>query len=216
MANLTHLHRPSIGNVLQSHPKRKFSSSFSRFPFPLYDKAYEHDACGVAFIADIRGRKTHTIISQSLTALENLKHRGAYGAEENTGDGAGVIVQIPHTFFTTETKHLGFILPAQGSYAVGVLFLSQDKRARNACWDVCVKTINKSQMRVLGFRDVPTNNNPIGKSAKDSEPFIRQVFIAKNKTIKSVQTFERMLYLIRRMIENAIAKSTISIILLIR
>ena len=189
--------------------KKSSTSDYSRSDFPLYDAIYEHDACGVAFIADIKGRKSHATITQSLIALKNLKHRGAAGAEENSGDGAGLLAQIPHTFFKDASIRLGFSLPNPGAYAVGVLFLPHDIKARRACEIIFEQTINKFSMRVIGFRDVPVNDTPLGNSAKNAQPIIRQVFIARGQAIKSVQSFERLLYLARRIIEKKVAKLTL-------
>lgn len=200
---------PSLASAKQTSLKRKSPSVISRFPQSLYDANYEHDACGVAFIADITGRKSHSLITQSMIALKNLQHRGALGAEGNTGDGAGIIVQIPHKFFKFESKQLGFTLPKPGDYAVGTLFLPKNKQARKQCEEICVQSVTKFGMKVLGFRDIPVNNSPIGNTAKKSEPYIRQIFIEKNKKLKDLQAFERLLYLTRRTIENTIAKSSI-------
>ncbi|HVA96383.1 MAG TPA: glutamate synthase large subunit [Candidatus Acidoferrales bacterium] len=198
---------PKLASVSHASKRKHLASDISRSYNSLYDPGFEHDACGVAAIADITGRRSHAIITQSLIALNNLKHRGSHGFEENTGDGAGIVLQIPHTFFKEETKRLGFALPRQGAYAVGVLFLPKVAKVRKQYEEICEQIITRMKMDVLGYRTVPVNNRSIGMTAKNSEPFIRQIFIAKGKEIRTIKTFERMLYITRRMIENAIAQS---------
>lgn len=176
----------------------------------LYDPDYEHDACGVAFIVDIKGRRSHEIVSKSLTALRNLQHRGASGAEKNTGDGAGITLQIPHQFFLAELKKLKIKLPDAEAYGVGMVFLPGDLKDLQKCAAICENIIAKSGQEFLGWRDVPQNNILLGKTAKQSEPVIRQFFVrAKPASMKS-NDFERRLYLIRRRIETAVLSSDIT------
>src|SRR5664279_1846514 len=140
----------------------------------LYDPRFEHDACGLAFITDIKGRKSHGIVTDALTALKNLMHRGACGCEKNTGDGAGIILQIPHELFNQEMKN---ILPQPGDYGVEMIFFPKNARARKQCEVICKRIIEKSGQKIIAWRDVPQNNILIGPTAKKAEPVIRQVFV---------------------------------------
>ena len=170
----------------------------------LYDPAHEHDACGVGFVVHIKGEKSHQIVEQAITVLENLDHRGACGCEENTGDGAGILLQIPHAFFQHACKGLGFSLPEPGEYGVGMIFLPDDRKLRPRCEKTLEKIIADEGQKLLGWRKVPTDNMYLGDTAKACEPFVRQVFIARGKGIKDDLAFERKLYVIRRRAENAL------------
>src|SRR5256885_11435089 len=168
----------------------------------LYDPQFEHDSCGVGFVVDIAGRKSNAIVRRSLQVLLNLQHRGAKGCEANTGDGAGILVQIPHDFLKPECKKLGFDLPTLGNYGVGMVFLPRDSHSQQWAKEIIEAAITRAGQRLLGWRDVPTNNSPIGESAKAVEPVFKQVFVGRNPYIKSVDEFERKLYLIRKRIEK--------------
>jgi glutamate synthase (ferredoxin) len=168
----------------------------------LYDPQFEHDACGVGFVVDIAGRKSNDIVRRSLQVLVNLQHRGAKGCEANTGDGAGILLQIPHEFLQAECKKLGFKLPAPGNYGVGMVCLPRDSYTQRWAKDLVEAAIVRAGQKVLGWRDVPTDNTPIGDSAKAVEPVFKQVFIERNLYLKSVDDFERKLYLIRKRIEK--------------
>ncbi|MDP9382392.1 MAG: glutamate synthase large subunit [Chloroflexota bacterium] len=170
----------------------------------LYDPRYEHDACGVAFVADVKGRRSHDTVAQALQALENLLHRGATGSEANTGDGAGVLLQIPHNFLSRECSRLGFTLPDPGRYAVGMVFLPHDPCAARLCEEKLEEIARASGMTALGWRDVPRDNSPIGPSARAGEPLMRQVFLARPEALEDDLAFERALYLVRRRAENAL------------
>jgi glutamate synthase (NADPH/NADH) large chain len=168
----------------------------------LYDPQFEHDACGVGFVVDIAGRKSNEIVRRSLQVLVNLQHRGAKGCEANTGDGAGILIQIPHDFLKAECKKLGIGLPAPGNYGVGSVFLPRDSYTQRWCKEIVEAAITRAGQKVLGWRDVPTNNEPIGDSAKAVEPVFKQVFIGRDPYLKTVDDFERKLYLIRKRIEK--------------
>ncbi len=170
----------------------------------LYDPQFEHDACGVGFVVNIKGEKSHQIVEQALTVLENLDHRGACGCEENTGDGAGILLQIPHAFFQHACDGLGFHLPEPGQYGVGMIFLPDDRKLRRRCEKTLEEIIASEGQRLLGWRKVPTDNMYLGDTAKSCEPFIRQLFIGRSKAIKDDMAFERKLYVIRRRAENAL------------
>ena len=145
----------------------------------LYDPAHEHDACGVGFVVDIKGRKSHAIVSQALTVLKNLLHRGACGCEVNTGDGAGILIQMPHRFLERECSRLGFTLPAPGHYGAGLVFLPRAEADRAACRAILERMVAEEGQVVLGWRPVPTDSSPIGPTARSVEPAVEQVFIAR-------------------------------------
>src|SRR5260221_2155480 len=160
----------------------------------LYDPALAKDSCGVGFIADIKGRKSHQIVEDALTILVNLEHRGAVGADPRAGDGAGILVQIPHQFFARKTAELGFALPAPGESAVGALSLPHEEGWRHEITKVFAEEIANEGMVVLGWRDVPTDNSTLGESVKPTEPVHRQIFIGKGGRKLSEDDFERRLY----------------------
>src|SRR5215831_8175982 len=184
--------------------RERFTHMFSALPPKqgLYDPQFEHDACGVGFVVDIAGRQSNEIVRRSLQVLVNLQHRGAKGCEANTGDGAGILIQIPHDFLKGECKKLGIELPAPGNYGVGTVFLPRDSYTQRWCKEIVEAAITRAGQRVLGWRDVPTNNEPIGDSAKAVEPVFKQVFVGRNSYVKTVDDFERKLYLIRKRIEK--------------
>lgn len=164
----------------------------------LYDPRFEHDACGVGFIVHKTGKKSHDIVEQALTILLNLDHRGACGAEKNTGDGAGILCQIPDLFFRKVTSNLGFTLPAAGQYGVGMLYTAPDAEIRGKSRQEFEKIAAEEGLKVLGWRDVPTDNSSLGNSARSTEPFIEQVFIERNANLSDDLAFERKLYVIRK------------------
>ena len=166
----------------------------------LYDPAFEHDSCGVGFIVHMKGKKSHDIIANALTILENLDHRGAC-CEENTGDGAGILMQLPHAFLQ---KVAGFALPEPGQYGVASLFTSPDGAARAASQAEFEKVAREEGCPVIGWRDLPVDNARLGKSAKASEPFMRQAFLARDLKLADDAAFERKLYVIRKVAHNAI------------
>ncbi|MCF6354205.1 MAG: glutamate synthase large subunit [Candidatus Polarisedimenticolaceae bacterium] len=167
----------------------------------LYDPRNEHDACGIGFVADIKGRKSHKIIRDGLTILERLTHRGAVGADPLAGDGAGILLQTPDAFLRGVS---GCELPAEGEYAVGMLFLPRNADSRAQCETTVERFITTEGQRVLGWRDVPVNNSGLGKSVLPTEPFIRQVFIGCGSGITDQNAFERKLFIIRKQIENSV------------
>jgi glutamate synthase (ferredoxin) len=170
----------------------------------LYDPRFEHDACGVGFVVNIKGEKSREIIEQALTVLENLDHRGACGCEENTGDGAGILMQVPHGFFSEACEGLGFQLPDAAEYGVGIVFLPDHREQRRRFEKIIEQMIVAEGQRVLGWRKVPTDNLYLGETAKASEPFVRQVFVGRGANLGDDLAFERKLYVIRRRAENAI------------
>ncbi len=170
----------------------------------LYDPRFEHDACGVGFVANIKGTKSHSIIEQALQVLLNLDHRGACGCEINTGDGAGILMQMPHEFLKTASKAAGISLPGVGEYGVGMVFLPPDASERRECEKIFERIVIEEGQRFLGWRDIPSNNTSLGETAKASEPFMRQIFIARSSKLSDDMAFERKLYVIRKRAENSI------------
>ena len=179
-------------------------------PGGLYDPATEHDACGVGFVVDIKGRRSHTLVEQGLTILKNLQHRGACGCEENTGDGAGILIQIPHAFLARECEKLGVKLPVAGEYGTGLVFLPRDPGQRAACEKLFEAVVREESQVVLGWRDVPVDDSSLGPSARACEPVFRQIFIGRGGSVKDAVLFELKLYVIRKRIEHAIANSDVA------
>ncbi|TDO20602.1 glutamate synthase large subunit [Pedobacter duraquae] len=170
----------------------------------LYDQRFEHDACGIGFVAHVKGRKSQQIISDAITILENLDHRGACGAEINTGDGAGIMIQIPHEFFYDECLKVGFSLTQSGDYGVGMLFLPKDIKAREECREVIYRAAEKLNLEILGFRKVLTNSDGIGETALSVEPEMEQVFVARPYAIAAGADFERKLYVFKNYLTKTI------------
>jgi glutamate synthase (NADPH/NADH) large chain len=170
----------------------------------LYDPALDKDSCGVGFIADIKGRKSHQIVEDALTILLNLEHRGAVGADPRAGDGAGILVQIPHAFFTKEAARLGFKLPKAGQYAVGALFMPRDDAWREVIRGIYADTLKREGLKLIGWREVPTDNSTLGESVKPTEPVHLQVFIGQGREKLDEDEFERRLYILRKVISNQI------------
>jgi len=179
----------------------------------LYSSSFEHDACGIGFVANIKGNKSHQIVGDALTVLENMEHRGACGCEANTGDGAGIMIQIPHEFFFDECIKLGVHLPSFGRYGVGVVFFPQDIRLREECRDIFNRTADKLGLEVLAYRKVPVNPEGIGTTALSVEPEMEHVFIACPDHISNRDEFERKLFVLRNhashTINNTVKKDPI-------
>ena len=169
----------------------------------LFDPALERDSCGVGFIANLKGVKSHQVIADALSMLCNLEHRGAVGADPLAGDGAGILIQIPHAFFKDECAKAGFTLPEPQHYAVGQLFLPRDERLIAHCQVVWERVLEEEGLKLLGWRDVPVDNSCLSDLVKATEPFQRQVFIARPEGI-SENEFERQLYLARKIVSNSI------------
>jgi len=170
----------------------------------LYDPQYEHDACGVGFVANIKGKKSHEIVLQGLEVLEKMKHRGACGWEKNTGDGSGILIQIPDKYLRKVCAERSIELPAEGEYAVGMVFMPPDISQRRAIEDICRQMVQAEGQKFLGFRKVPTINESLGNTAKAQEPVVKQFFVAKGKEVASDLEFERKLYVIRRRITKRV------------
>lgn len=172
--------------------------------YGLYDCRFEHDACGVGFVCDINGKKSnHTVVS-GLEVLKRLSHRGSTGADPQTGDGAGILIQIPHEFFVKVCPESGIKIPAAGDYAVGMVFLPVDHNEREFCRNIFPRLIKEQGLVLLGWRKVPVNPGSIGVAARQAQPAIEQLFIASGKQIREQLSFERSLYIIRKKAENAV------------
>jgi glutamate synthase (ferredoxin) len=169
----------------------------------LYDPSYEHDACGMGFVVNIKGIKSHEIVDDALSVLENLSHRGAQGADENTGDGAGILVQIPHAFYQRECQVLGFDLPKSGDYGVGMIFAHKYDEFRKIQIDLFEKIVSEEGQKILGWREVPIDKSVPGDTAKAAMPRFIQVFIEKEPSLEPLD-FERTLYTIRKQAEKII------------
>ena len=174
----------------------------------LYDPSFEHDACGIGFVANIKGHKSHQHISDALTVLENMEHRGACGCETNTGDGAGIMIQLPHEFFFDECLKLGVHLPSFGRYAAGMVFFPKEIRLREECRDIFNRSAEKLGLEILAYRKVPVNTSGIGPTALSVEPEIEQVFIACPDHINHPDDFERKLFILRNYASHLI-RSTV-------
>ncbi len=183
---------------------KNYLKNSSNFPQAkgLYNPAFEHDNCGVGFIARIDGKPTHTIIDDSITILLNLEHRGAVGSDKATGDGAGLLLQIPDLFLRLNCLDIGIKLPEPGDYGVAMVFLPQNKKNADYCMSVVEKCAEEEHCEVLGWREVPVSSGHLGELARSSQPQIRQLFLSRCSY--DHDAFERKLYVIRRLIENEI------------
>ncbi|MFT5084464.1 MAG: glutamate synthase (NADPH/NADH) large chain [Lentisphaeria bacterium] len=176
----------------------------------LYRPEFEHDACGIGFVANLKGRKSHDIIENALTMLACMEHRGGTGVDINSGDGAGVLIQIPHELLSDETGKDGISLPAYGEYGVGMVFFPSDESKRQECRAVLERNISKLGLTLLGYRIVPKDNSMIGQTALEKEPQIEQVFI-QNSSCKTQQQFERKLYVLRNYTSHIISETVANI-----
>ena len=170
----------------------------------LYDPRQEHDACGVGFVAHIKGKQCHNLVRQGLQILQNLTHRGAVGADPLAGDGAGILIQVPDVFLRKCCEAQGVTLPAAGDYGVGMLFLPRDASARAACEKVIADKVAAEGQKILGWRDVPVDNSSLGEGVKAVEPVVRQVFIGRGKNCQDADSFERKLFVIRKTAEHGV------------
>ncbi|MEO0758127.1 MAG: glutamate synthase large subunit [Cyanobacteria bacterium J06648_16] len=177
----------------------------------LYDPQFEHDACGVGFVVQMKGKASHEIVEQALTILTNLNHRGAVGAEPNTGDGAGILMQLPHRFLQKVATAAGFTLPDKGQYGVGMIYGSPDPARRQQGRRLFEEVAATEGQQVIGWRDVPTDNRSLGTSAQASEPFMQQVFIRRSVDLADELAFERKLYVIRKRSHMAIRHAEVDL-----
>lgn len=175
----------------------------------LYDPRFEHDSCGVGFVCNIDGKASHDIVSKGMDVLERMSHRGAVGADPKTGDGAGVLIQMPHRFYERVCRSCGIELPEEGKYGTGIVFLPTEEKDRDRCEGSFEEIIKSEGQLFLGWRDVPVNGSIIGTVASETMPVIRQVFIGCSPDMKDPMAFERKLYVIRKRVEKAIAVSSV-------
>ncbi|WP_010284796.1 glutamate synthase large subunit [Bacillus timonensis] len=173
----------------------------------MYNPQFEHDACGIALLANINGRQTHSIVSQALVALERLDHRGGRGADNLLGDGAGILTQIPHQLFRTEWEEAGKLLIDAGKYGVGMFFLPQQKSSRQRCKDIIENIITEEGLEFFDWRNVPTFDKNLHQQAKETQPVIRQIFVKSPYEMAGDIKFERKLYQVRRKIEKALKRA---------
>ena len=169
----------------------------------MYHPEFEHDNCGIGFVAQLKGRKSHKIIQMGLDVLENMTHRGAEGADSKTGDGAGVLIQVPRDFYLIQ----GYNLPPEGQFGTGILFLPQDEADAEECIAIMVDFIAREGLSLIGFREVPRDNSTLGEVAKKAEPRMKQILIGGEL---EQHDLERKLYIVRKKTENAIRKSKIN------
>lgn len=171
----------------------------------LYHPEYEHEACGIGMVANINGKKSHEIVEHAITILCNLEHRGGQSADTSTGDGAGILTQIPHSFFEKQCDKENIQLPREGGYGIGMVFLPQDPEIRKKTQKQIQNVIEEEEQIFLGWRTVPVNDSFVGDMAKKSKPFIRQVFVAPSPDLHDQDNFERKLYVIRKRLENEVS-----------
>jgi glutamate synthase domain-containing protein 2/glutamate synthase domain-containing protein 1/glutamate synthase domain-containing protein 3 len=183
---------------------------YSRTREGLYDSFYEHDACGVGFVCNVQNEPSHDIVSKGIEMLINLEHRGACGCDEQTGDGTGILLQLPHAFFESVLEDLGAGRLEPGSYGAGLVFLPQDYAQRTACKEKVEAVIRDEGQQLLGWRRVPTNDARVGEAARQQEPDIWQVFVGRGRALVDQDAFERKLYVIRKVIEHDIAGSELT------
>ena len=176
----------------------------------LYDPQFEHDACGVGFVVNIKGHKSHRILEQAIQVLKNLDHRGACGCEVNTGDGAGVLLQMPHAFNEEVCRKARITLPGPGEYGSGIIFMPRNPTVRRLIEQKFEQVVQSEGQHVLGWRTVPTTNGMLGETARSCEPFMRQVFIKRDPSLATELDFERKLYVIRKRAYNEIRTSTMA------
>src|SRR3569833_195986 len=170
----------------------------------LYRPEFEHDSCGTGFITNINGHKSNQIIDDALTMLENMEHRGACGCDPDSGDGAGILIQLPHEFFMEECSDLEISLPEAGAYGVGMIFFPKESSLKKACKNIIDSAVEKLGLKSLGYRRVNTNSSVIGETARKAEPSVEQIFIQRPHNINNTEDFERKLYILRRYINKTV------------
>src|SRR5260370_17609985 len=170
-----------------------------------YGSRVEHEACGIGYVDSIDGQKSHDIVLKGIQVLINLTHRGACGCDPETGDGAGILIQIPHSFFARECARIGFTLPAPGEYGVGMIFLPVDPQERMLCAGILERIAKEEGLTVLGWRDTPIDGNMIARVARNTQPYTAQIFIPPAPAMAQ-DALERKLYVVRKLAEAAVAE----------
>ncbi|MDB5115893.1 MAG: gltB 2, partial [Mucilaginibacter sp.] len=173
----------------------------------LYRPEFEHDSCGTGFITNINGHKSNQIIDDALTMLENMEHRGACGCDPDSGDGAGILIQLPHEFFMEECSNLEISLPEPGEYGVGMIFFPKDSHLKKAVRTAIDNGIEKLGLHKLGYRKLAVNSSVIGETARSAEPDVEQLFLARPHYITNADDFERKLYVLRRYINKTVTET---------
>jgi glutamate synthase (NADPH/NADH) large chain len=196
-------HSPGIENISKDPRVTQVSTHGLPAPQGLYNPANEHDACGIGFVANIKGQKSHDIIEKGIQILINLTHRGACGCDPETGDGAGLLIQIPHRFFAREAAKLGFTLPPAGEYGVGMVFMPVERHERLVTEGILERIVQEEGLTVLGWRDTPIDGNAIGRVARSSQPYIQQIFVGRPSHLTQ-DLFENKLYVVRKRAETEV------------
>ncbi|MFN8625530.1 MAG: glutamate synthase large subunit [Candidatus Binatia bacterium] len=173
----------------------------------LYDPIHEHDACGVGFVANIKGAQSHDIIDKGLEVLQNLAHRGACGCDPTTGDGAGILIQLPHEFLHAQCRPLRIDLPDPGTYGVGMVFLPRNVSERNVCQEIFERIVHEEGLRLLGWRAVPVDPSACGELGRQMMPEIRQIFVGAGRQVRDAEALERKLYLVRKRVERTVREA---------
>src|SRR5579862_2398811 len=190
---------------MSSHPNEDFTLGLPPQQ-GLYDPRHEHDNCGMGFIVNLNGNRSHEIIKKGIEILINLTHRGACGCDPETGDGAGILIQIPHEFFSRECSALGFSLPPAGLYGVGMMFLPVEPKQRLICEGIVERVAREEGLTVLGWRDTPLHGDAIGRQARATQPYIEQIFL-RGPANTDQDELERKLYVVRKRCETEIGDS---------
>jgi glutamate synthase (NADPH/NADH) large chain len=173
----------------------------------LYRSEFEHDSCGTGFITNINGHKSHSIVSDALTMLENMEHRGACGCDPESGDGAGILIQLPHEFLMEECSDLEISLPEPGEYGVGMIFFPKEPALKKASRKIIAAAVEKLGFELLGYRKLHVNSSVIGETARQAEPDSEQLFVARPRTVTNTEDFERKLYVLRRYINKTVTET---------
>jgi glutamate synthase (NADPH/NADH) large chain len=172
----------------------------------LYSPELEHDACGIGCIANINGTKSFDVLHDALTMLENMEHRGGRGCNPKTGDGAGVLLQIPHELLKEECSSLGFELPEEGKYGVGMIFFPREKHVAESCRKILLRVVEDLDLQLIGFRVVPVDHSVPGPGASEVEPTIEQAFIKAKDENLAADVFERKLFVLRNYASHLVSK----------
>lgn len=199
--------RDESGLVVNAAGRRVYAENLVPGPQGLYHPRNERDACGVGFVCNLKGEKSHDVIHKALQILVNLSHRGACGCDEKTGDGAGILMQMPHDFLVTKCGEVGIKLPGVQEYGAGLVFLPRNPESLRQCVALFEDVIRQEGQQFLGWRDLSVDNTVIGTLARRAEPVMRQVFISRGKNMKTDKDFERKLFIIRKVMQKAIRDS---------